>query len=589
MSGSARLPLVDYGSIIPISTGTTEIFKTGRWTLGKPAYKEKISPCREACPAGTDIPAVLALAGKSRLDEALASLLAENPLPGVCGRVCYHPCQDKCNRDELDAPVEIRALERGLADCGSAAPAITAAKSDATVAVVGAGPAGLSAAYFLALLGHRVTLFEERAEPGGVLRYAIPEYRLPKKALKKEIARILTLPIDLRTRARIDQERIKELRRTFDYVFLSTGAWLPLDPGIAGPRPANVVYGLDFLSGKRKRAYGQARSVVVIGGGDVAVDVARTARRLWPTEARVTMVAPEWEGAFPAIAEGLREAAEERVRMIGGYRPVAFEGTDTVEKVRLARTTVERDPETGAYRLLPACGEDLLLDADLVVIAIGQTPDGRALAAAGPDAAHSGLDVDDTGMTLLDGVYAGGDLIRQRRAVVDAIASGKRAAISIDCASRGFDPSSALPAIRLGGGASLSFRAHVRRLSDNGTQAVAAGLPDLRRVVKFGELNTLTYRKAPALAARKLPAGRRERGFREVSLQADAAAVIDEAKRCFNCGRCVACDLCYLLCPDISILKEGDASYGVAEDYCKGCSICATICPRGVIEMEYDR
>ncbi len=503
MAGSGRTPLVDYASIIPISRGTTEIFKTGRWTLGKPAYREKVSPCREACPAGTDIPEVLALAAKGRLDEALASLLAENPLPGVCGRVCYHPCQDKCNRDELDAPVEIRALERGLADYGIAAPAITAAKSGAAVAVVGAGPAGLSAAYFLALLGHRVTLFEERAEPGGVLRYAVPEYRLPKKALKKEIARILALPIDLRTGARIDQERLKELRRTFDYVFLSTGAWLPLDPEIAGPRPANVVYGLDFLSGKRKRTYAQMRSVVIIGGGDVAVDVARTARRLCAPGARVTMVAPEWEGAFPAIAEGLREAAEEGVRMIGAYRPVAFEGTDTVEKVRCARTTVERDPETGAYRLLPACGEDLLLDADLVVIAIGQTSDGGALATLAPDAARSGLDVDDAGMTLLEGVYAGGDVIRQRRAVVNAIASGKRAAVSIDCASRGLPAAPALSRIGLGSGASLSFGAYIG----------AAGLPDLRRVVKFGEPQHAHLSQNPCYGSAQAPGRSKGKGL----------------------------------------------------------------------------
>ncbi|HUJ88645.1 MAG TPA: NAD(P)-binding protein, partial [Syntrophorhabdales bacterium] len=228
---SLRVGNVD--AIIPVSRVSTEVFKTGQWSSKKPSYRQKLSPCREACPAGNNIAAMLSHASTGDFDEALALLLQENPLPGVCGRVCYHPCQAKCNRSQFDETVEIRALERAIADLGSAVPRICGNPADkkTTVAVVGSGPAGLSTAYFLRLFGHGVTIFESRPEAGGVLRYGIPEYRLPKDVLAREIGRILALGIDLKTGERIDGAGFERLRKQFEYIFLGTGAWLPQELG----------------------------------------------------------------------------------------------------------------------------------------------------------------------------------------------------------------------------------------------------------------------------------------------------------------------------------------------------------------------
>ncbi|MCX5832257.1 MAG: FAD-dependent oxidoreductase [Deltaproteobacteria bacterium] len=573
---SPRVGNVD--AIIPISRVSTEAFKTGQWSPRKPSYREKSSPCREACPAGNNIPAMLSYAAKGDFDSALASLLQENPLPGVCGRVCYHPCQTKCNRNQFDETVEIRALERAIADLGKAIPPISSNPEDrrTTIAVIGSGPAGLSAAYFLRLFGHKVTIFESRREAGGVLRHGIPEYRLPKDVLSREIDRMLALGIAMKTDVRIDRDGLIDLQNQFDYIFLGTGAWLPQKLGTASEEGGPVLYGLDFLSheGKKDLCRGK-KNIVIIGGGDVAVDVARTARRFCSPEAMITMIAPEKEDDFPAISEGIGEAHEEGIRIIGEYRPKEFLGKERLEQVRLAKTRVEKDPATGRYTLSQGEGDDFVIDADLVIVAIGQIPDAGHFLPEIVDKDSSKVIVDNLGMTPSPGVYAGGDVIRQRPAVVDAILSGKRAALSIHLKANGYDAEKIMQALTLGQGSSLSMGAYMKD-----------GTIDLKRVVEFADLNTLLYRKAKPNVQAKSPPETRKGNFREVNEGLDRQAAIDEAKRCFYCGSCIGCDLCFYLCPDISIVKEGDRIYSVKTDYCKGCSICATVCPRHVIEVE---
>jgi NADPH-dependent glutamate synthase beta subunit-like oxidoreductase len=566
---------IDLKSIVSYSTGTTADFKTGSWSSKKPFYAEKMSPCREACPAGNDIAGMLALASQGDFNGGLALLLRENPLPGVCGRVCYQPCRLNCNRAQFDDAVEIRSLERALADFGQAEPSMWATGAASRVAVIGAGPAGLSAAYFLARLGHRVTIFERHAKPGGVLRYGIPAYRLPKDILDREIGRVLSLGVELRCGASVDQSFLRGLRSQFDALFLSTGAWMPRTMGMELQARSDIAFGLDFLSqAGQQEICRHKKRVVVIGGGDVAVDVARTTLRLCGPDASVTMVAPEPKGEWPAIREGLAEAEEEGIKLVGGFRPVEFP-KGTLKSLKFVPTKVQRDSATGIYQMLPAPGSDLILDADLAIIAIGQVPDLSPFDREVLDRDSAHVYVDAFGMTPLEDVYAGGDLVRQRPAVVDAIAAGKRGALSIHLTAKGAAREAAIESLRIGGGSPVSFHALVEPNTSAG----------LRRVVPYGELNTLTYRKSARQEGKTRAVAIRSHDFDEVSFGLDREAAAREAARCFFCGHCVECDLCYLLCPDVSIRKESPRGYRVEAEYCKGCGVCATSCPRDVIEM----
>jgi NADPH-dependent glutamate synthase beta subunit-like oxidoreductase len=542
---------------------TTREIVTGGWRTRRPVYVEATAPCRAACPAGEPVAHWLERARRGDWAGAWRLIRAENPLPAVTGRVCGHPCEAACNRGVHDGAVAVNALERFVGDWGLAhgRAAPVPARGARRVAVVGGGPAGLACAYHLRHLGHAVTIYEAEPRLGGLLRYGIPEYRLPAAVLDREIELILELGVDVATSCSVGPDSWPRLWASHDAIFLATGATRPLVLGVPGERAGGVVDGLVFLRSVR---VGLARRigprVAVIGGGSTAMDVARSARRLGAPS--VTVLALEPRDAMPALPDEVEQALAEGVAIVNGVgvaRLVEIDGDVAGVVVRGAR--LERDA-FGAVRPVLEDGPGRVVGADSVVLAVGQRPDP---AVAPPDLRWRGtlVAVEDGGATSLPRVFAGGDATSMRRSVAEAIGAGTRAARSI----------------------------HARLAGE-----VVQPLPDARAPVELRPAHVVAgtevglHHFAPARRAsrRQRPAAARVESFVEVEESLGEDAALHEAARCFSCGRCVACDICVAVCPDVAITRAGDA-YEVALDHCKGCGLCAAECPRAALEMVGER
>lgn len=563
---------IDPELIIPISRLSTEAFKTGAWGTRRPVHQEKSSPCRVACPAGNNIPMALARASEGDYDGALAAFLEESPLPGVCGRVCYHPCEGECNRGQWDGAVHIRALERAASELGRARPQdLTEAGKGHPVAVVGSGPAGLSAAYHLARMGHPVTLVEQEEALGGLLRWGIPEYRLPREALEKDLARILSLDIRLETGKRVDGLLLEALRRGHEAVFLALGTQRSLSLDIPGSTLPGVFLGVEFLKSIRQGAIGELHGrVVVVGGGNVAIDAALTSRRLGADH--VDLICLEQEAEMPAHEREITDAREEGVVLHNGWGPQAIrEKNGRVGGVACIRCVSVFD-EQGRFEPIYDEGSTLDLDADHVILAVGQALDPSAFESLG-----KAFQVRERTLESgVPGVYAGGDLVRAPGSVVDAVGAGKRAALAMHLGILGKPFEEAEGRVVMGGGSAFSIDALFR---DRPNWSPG-------RVVRFEDLEPLYLDEHPRRELLRVgPEERRD--FREINLSLTRDETTELAGRCFFCGTCTGCDRCYLFCPENSILPPGGEQRGYQADdaYCKGCAACASVCPRGVMEM----
>ncbi len=566
-----------------ISFGSMTWNKTGTWRYLRPRFENKVSPCNEGCPAGQDIEGAMVLIGKGKYAEAWELFKEENPLPGVCGRVCYHPCETACNRGEFDEAVSINALERFMADYAQKHGKKVFRKRERRnekIAIVGSGPAGLSCAYHLARLGYAVKIFEALSVLGGMLRVGIPEYRLPKKILEEEIDQILELGVTAELNTRIGAEEFAKDLAEYSAIFLAVGSHLSKSLKIPGEESDGIMSGVEFLrSVNLGNPVNMGKRVAVIGGGNTAFDAARTALRLG---ARPFILYRRTREEMPAFPGEVQEAEEEGIEIYLLVSPVRLiSANGKVAKVECVKNRLGPPDEDGRRGPVVIKDSNFAVEVDHVITAIGEDAD-LAFVPSKVGMKGNAILTDERGATKMKGVYAGGDITQQPRTVVHAIGSGKRAAIFIDGNLRKKNWESYFESIRIGERGTHSM---ARYLQEEGERT-----PLSTKTVKFKDLNLDYFEPKKRTKVPKMKANKRIASFEEVNLGYPEDIAVEEAKRCFNCGVCNLCDNCYIFCPDLAIIKQGEDEPNVIDyDHCKGCGICVEECPRNALVMEEEK
>ncbi len=534
-----------------ISEGDMRWNKTGSWRNVRPFYDNNTSPCITGCTAGEDIQGYIALALKGKYEEAVRLIWESNPFPAICGRVCYHPCMEKCARKEYDEALFIPAIERFLGDYAiekKLREKTARKKQNHKIAVIGGGPSGLTCSYYLAKKGYSVVIFEKRNALGGVLRYGIPEYRLPKNVLYAEIDRLTAMGVEVRTGTTAGKDKSGGLDGYSAY-FLGVGLQKSRRLSIDGEDSAGVIPGLEFLSDINEgRKVELGRKIFVVGGGNTAMDVARSALRLGSD---VTVLYRRTEAEMPAIVDEVREAREEGVKFKFLSSPIRI----TAEKGRLKTIECQEmelgaPDDSGRRRPVPKDGAVFSVEADNMLVAVGELPDAEPFSAM-IDIDNGLVIADEFGKTSNRKVFAGGDIVTGAATVVDAVARGRSAAELIDAELSGgmFNP-----------------RTH-------------------KKVIALADLNTAYFYHNRRTGMRKTSEEKIAGSFDEVNKGWSSEELDKELERCFSCGVCNGCDNCWIFCPDVAISRE-DGVYTVNYDYCKGCLICVQECPRASLSSE---
>ncbi|MEA2618962.1 MAG: hypothetical protein QOE72_4745 [Chloroflexota bacterium] len=516
----------------------------------RPVYVDLLPTCNAGCPAGENIQAWLAHAEAGRHEEAWRQLVQDNPLPAIHGRVCYHPCESVCNRANLDSAVSIHSVERFLGDLAlergwALDPPQT--RSGKRVLVIGAGPSGLSAAYHLTRLGHQVEVRDAGGEPGGMMRYGIPAYRMPRQVLDAELARIVAMGVGITCGHRVEHLAAERKEGGFDAVFVAVGAHLSKRVDIPARDAARILDAVSFLrsvaSGERPAI---GRRVAVYGGGNTAMDTARVARRLGADEALI--VYRRTREQMPAHVEEAEDAEREGVRINWLRTITALDGPAlTVEVMELDESGHPRP--TGRFETLAA---------DTVILALGQHTDTAFLREVpGVEFEPDGtVVVSPSLMTGAPGVFAGGDMVPSERTVTVGVGHGKRAARHID--------------------------AHLR--------GIAAASPPKHDLATFDALHLWYFGDAARRQQPELAPQERVADFGEVVGGLSLEEATYEARRCLSCGNCFECDGCLGACPETAVVKLGVGHrYRFDYDRCTGCGACFEQCPVHAIEMVSER
>ena len=561
-----------------VEGGTSVNYKTGDWREFRPVFVAGIAPCRESCPAGIDIASFLHEAKNRLFGRAWQIIMEENPFPSICGRVCGHPCEEACNRKEFDEPLAINALERFVGDHGlknGMELSNPEGERGKTIAVVGSGPAGLSCAYHLRRLGYGVKVFECSPLAGGMLRWGIPDYRLPQTILDGEIERFRRMGIEIQTGVPVDRDFLTKGLKEFKAVFLALGAQRNRSLGIAGENLSGVLSGLDLLKGvKEGNPPHLGKRVAVIGGGNTAIDVARTALRLG---SKPTLIYRRTRGEMPAVTDEFEEALKEGTGIQFLTSPIAITRQRGQElRMECVRNRMGKRGPDGRRTPVPVGGSNFFIETDTIVVAVGEASDPENLPQT-LEWSEAGVAVDQWGVTGAPGIFAGGDLTAGPHTVSHAIGSGKKAALAIDAFVRGWDIDQA-KSIFLGNRGSLSMAQWI-----NPPQATHRS----NRVVSYEDLNPFYFEPRPRERMPRISnVARRVGSFDEVNLGFPEKRALQEAERCFGCGNCSLCENCYTFCPDSTVFKKDEHEiFEIDYEFCKGCGLCAHECPSHFIEM----
>ncbi len=557
---------------------STELNKTGSWRFVRPKYHEKTAPCSAACPAGEDIARIEMLSSQGRYRETLETILLENPFPAICGRVCFHTCETACNRSGLDEPIAIHGIERFIGD--------TAVRDNLTfslerlpdngkkICIVGAGPSGLAAAYFLTRLGYSCDVFEAETEPGGILRWGIPRYRLPDAVVNAEVQRIKNLGVKIICNTRATQNFLEEAKDRYHAFFIGCGHGRSLKMNIPGGNMA--LDGLDFLNRMRTEKTESLNNgtAAVIGGGNTAIDVARSLVRLG---VKAILVYRRRKQDMPAFEYEVETAVKEGVKIMELFSPssIAQDGGEYILTLQpMKRSGMETD--TGRARVVPDGETTQALRVRRIFTAIGAEPSEPWQLPSEENAETVYLN-HCAFMANNPPFLFGGDLTNPTKSVADAIASGKQSAMALDIFfKKGLNAiTDRLNSCLVGNGPALSMERYLdgKRSSRN---------PDM---VSYEDINVDYFSPAPRIKAESLSLSKLMNPFDEIETTFTIGQVMEETRRCFNCGICNACDNCRIFCPEIAVDLQDDQRQ-INLDYCKGCGICVVECPRNAMALE---